>query len=94
MNRAQRYERYARGGPEQEQSEAGYAIGEERESRSQRQSGQRHRVNSFVTGRIPRGWNCYVPLSGYLRTALGVWLELNNSAANADSDGLGPVAGT
>ena len=93
MNHAASQECYARGGPEQEQSEAGQPIGEDRESRSQRQSGQRLRVNSFVTGRIPRGWNCYVPLSGYLRTALGVWLELNNSAANADGDGLGPVAG-
>jgi hypothetical protein len=73
MNHAGIYECYSRGGPQQEQSEAGYAIGEDRQSRSQRQYGHHmvttHRLDSFLIGRIPRAWNRFVPLSGYLRTA-------------------------
>ena len=93
MNHAASYEYYSRGGSQQEQSEAGQAIREDRESRSQRQCGQGYSLDSFLTGRIPRAWNCFVPLSWYCDLLSGVRLELNNTAADADGDRLGPIAG-
>jgi hypothetical protein len=69
MNPAASQECYSRGGPQQEQSEAGQAVREDRESRSQRECSQAYRLDSSLTGRIPKGWNCFVPLSWYLQTA-------------------------